>query len=354
MTGHADPTFGVEIDFGARETVVVVVGAVDPLSAPVLRAVMRALIAQADERPLVLDLAGLTFMDAAGLAVVIDAVNRLAERSHELLVLRATPAGTRRIMDITGIADLVTMDAGSPLRDELKTVHARRAHENVLDATLRVVTGLAHGAVGGAEGVSIILRRAGRMTTVAATDETVLQMDGYQHTAGEGPCLSAADEGIPFFVDSLAEEERWPRFVPQARTLGITSVVSTPLVVAGRSVGALNVYSNASSPFGIHEQELCVLFADAAAGLLARAASVDEAADGQVASRIRDALLARDMIARAQGVLMARRGVTAVEAAAELHRAARSADLSVGDAATAVLTSTNTSDVTAVGGADHV
>lgn len=360
MTGRT-PMLGVDVHFGGHETVVSVRGDVDPLSAPTLGAVMSAQMAESRHRPLVLDLAGLTFMDAAGLTVIVGAVNRLAEQS-ERLVVRSLPERTRRIMDITGITDFVSVDAGETVHDEMASrhaqremaiLHAQRTHEDALDATLRVVTGLANDTVDGADGVSISLRRTGRMTTIAATDATVVQMDDHQYETGEGPCLSAAGEGISFLVQSLAEEERWPAFVPRALEQGITSVLSTPLVVAGGPVGALNVYSS-SRHFSSHEQEICAVFAAAASGLLAEASPVAEAIHDQLAARIREALMTRDRIARAQGVLIARQGITALEAAAELHRSARSADRSVDVAASALLASAHPADTSSPGRPDHV
>ena len=355
------PTLGVDVDFAGDETVVSVHGDVDPLSAPTLGAVMRAQIAEARQRPLVLDLKGLTFMDAAGLTVIVRAVNRLAEQS-ERLVVRSLPERAKRIMDITGVTDFVTLDAGAGTDDEVTSMHAQsemtslqaqRAHEAALDATLRVVTGLANGTVDGADGVSISLRRAGRMMTIAATDATVVQMDDHQYETGQGPCLSAAGEGNAFLVESLAEEERWPAFVPRALEQGITSVLSTPLVVGGGPVGALNVYSS-SRRFGNHEQEICAVFAEAASSLLAGASPAAEPVDDQLATRIREALTTRDRIARAQGVLIARQGVTVLEAAAELHRSARSTDRSVDEAAAALLASTDHVDAWSPDGAGHV
>jgi len=46
-----------------------------------------------------------------------------------------------------------------------------------------------------------------------------------------------------FLIDALAEERRWPDFVPRARARGIESILSTPLVAAERPIGALNVSS---------------------------------------------------------------------------------------------------------------
>lgn len=276
--------------------------------------------------------------------------------------MRSAPACALRIMDITGITELVAVDAGSGVHDEMRSMHAqrqmesvrsRRSREDALDATLLMVTGLANDTVEGADGVSITLRRTGRMTTVAATDATVVQMDDHQYDTDQGPCLSAASEGISFLVESLDEERRWPAFVPRALELGITSVLSTPLVVADGAVGALNVYSS-SRHFGRHEQQICALFADAASGLLAGASPVDEAVDDQLATSIRQALVSRDRIARAEGVLMARQGCTALEAAADLRRSARSAHLSVSEAAAALLASVPVTDTSLDDGAERV
>jgi len=106
---------------------------------------------------------------------------------------------------------------------------------------LEVVTALAQATVGGADGASVSLARHGRIGTVAATDETVAQMDRDQYATGQGPCLAAAGEGHLFHVESVDEEWRWPDFVPRARTGGIGSILSTPLrATADQSVGALS------------------------------------------------------------------------------------------------------------------
>ena len=70
---------------------------------------------------------------------------------------------------------------------------------------------LARVTVGGADGVSVSLRRRGELTTVAASDETVSGMDRDQYATGEGPCVSASTEGHWFHVESVDDERRWPR-----------------------------------------------------------------------------------------------------------------------------------------------
>jgi GAF domain-containing protein len=213
------------------------------------------------------------------------------------------------------------------LATDVRHIRSMAAGTEVLDAALRLVTTLASATVEGADGVSVSLERQGRMTTVASSNETVLRMDAHQYRTGEGPCLAAAAEGHRFHIESLAEERRWPTFVPLAVGEGIASILSSPLLAFNRPLGALNIYSNREHAFGGRQQELAALFASQASGILTDARA--DIPDVELAARIADALVAREVIARAQGVLMARRGIDAEAAAASLYRSARSAETSV-------------------------
>lgn len=221
------------------------------------------------------------------------------------------------------------------LRDDLSRAGSTQAPP-LLDAALRLVTALASYTVHQADGVSVTLERRGRMTTVAASDHTIRRMDDHQYATGEGPCLAAAAEGQPFHSEFLAEEDRWPVFVPLAIDEGILSILSNPLFVSSRPVGALNIYSRTSWAFGPVERQVAALFADHAADILSEAITFDE----QQGVRITEALTAREIIAMAQGVHMARLGISAEAAAAELHRTARAREVTVRAEAVAVLDST--------------
>ena len=274
----------------------------------------------------------------------------------------------RRILEITGMLDLVESDAPGPqslLGPGPRPVDATAsvtvappvvvaapssagvvllpATIDVIDAALRLVTALAYVVVGGAGGVSVTLRRHGRLCTVAASNDQIAEMDRDQYTTGEGPCLSAAAEGLSFHVESLAEETRWPRFVPRAIEDGIASILSTPLMVAERPVGALNIYSNVERAFGPADQELAALFATQASGVLA-AAMVEQTVD-EVAERLRHALCAREVIAQAQGAIMARQGISADAAYANLRRSARRQTVSIGVQAAAIVAATSRDDL---------
>lgn len=206
----------------------------------------------------------------------------------------------------------------------------------LIDAALRLVTSFASFTVRGADGVSITLDRRGQMMTVAGSDDTVRSMDEHQYATGEGPCLAAAAGGHWVHSPSLADERRWPVFVPRALEEGIASVMSTPLLVSAAPVGAINMYSRSSAVFGDGERKVSVFFAKRAAEILAASAEVDE----QQRVRISEALTTREIIAMAQGVHMTRLGLSSDEAAAELYRSARTKEITVRAEALAVLGST--------------
>jgi anti-sigma B factor antagonist len=102
MTAHPFGEFGMTVGFDDEHAILVVRGEVDALTAPTLGALLGVLVDH--EHPnVVLDLAALEFMDAAGLRVITSVSARLAT-SNRILTMRATPDNTRRILDITGVA----------------------------------------------------------------------------------------------------------------------------------------------------------------------------------------------------------------------------------------------------------
>ncbi|MEA3020353.1 MAG: hypothetical protein QOI47_1877, partial [Actinomycetota bacterium] len=213
------------------------------------------------------------------------------------------------------------------LRSNLTRAAALPERNRAVDAQLSLIVALADATVDGADGVSVTLRRSGRVSTVAASNDTVLRMDAHQYETGEGPCLSAASEGRAFHIESLSGESRWPAFVALALEQGIASILSTPLRAADETIGALNIYSNTERAFGSYQSELSEVLAAQASQFLTDAAA--HPSDAEMAPRIAAALRSRLILAQAQGVLMARHRVSADEATNTLHRLARAAESSV-------------------------
>ena len=353
--------FGVAVDFEDDQTVLGVRGDVDLLTASTLHAALDALVDQT-RGDVVLELAGLTFMDASGLRVIAETSARLATSSRALIV-RSAPTMTRRILELTQVVDLIQLEALVPhiaalgaeqhTGDHSQLVDTRptelsadlirtgfKASDEAIDAALQRVVALVGATMQGADGVSVTLERNGRLSTVASSNDTELKLDRHQYETGEGPCLSAAAEGHWFHIESLADEHRWPVFVPLAMDEGIASILSTPLMTVERPLGALNIYSNTERAFAAEQQEVAALFASQASSILADAGVFTE----KMGQPLTEALLARQVIAQAQGVMMARHHSTADQAAAMIHRSARAARVTVAHRAATIVASTHDDD----------
>ncbi len=367
--------FGVTVGFTGDQAVVGVRGEVDLLTAPELAAILTAVI-DGGHSSVVLDLAETTFMGVAGLRIIEAATDRLGS-SRGGLSLRSPSAQVRRLLDTTGMAEAVhvahdgdvdaveveegegaedvddrlgpeqtasvpgtpvTVEPADPAR-QLRHVSAIPAENDVVDGALRLVVALAQATVEGADGVSVSLHRHGRLTTVASSDQTILDMDADQYATGEGPCLDAAVEGRWIHVESLDQETRWPAFTAKARQRGIGgAMLSTPLLAEDRPVGALNIYSHATEAFAAKDQDLASIFATEASAIL-RDAGVD-VSDDQLASRLADALRTRQTIAQAQGVLMERGGISEQDAYTQLRSFSQRTSEPLGERAADIVGST--------------
>ena len=313
-------------------------------------------VAGAGPTEIALDLADLAFMDASGLTAMAGAAQRLPTTSS--MTLRSPSALVERLLTITGLQALIKVDrsnreatlaaeqqtgdhsttvSSSPSRliSDLRLAAAIPASDDVIDAALRTVVELAAFILERADGVSVTLSRRGVLTTVAASNPVVAQMDADQYETGEGPCLAAASEGHWFHIDALASEQRWPEFVKRARAEGINSVLSTPLIVESQPVGALNIYSNTEHSFGPSEQERAAWFASRSSAIVADAQTVN--ADATAHEQLQGALNSREAISRAEGFLMGRRSISRAAASAELRHSARRAEIPVHEYALTVV-----------------
>ncbi|MGO9964394.1 MAG: anti-sigma factor antagonist [Acidimicrobiales bacterium] len=335
MTTARDPfaRFTITVGFEKARAVFAIRGEVDRVNAPELCAILDAVI---ERHPsVVLDVAELGFINGWGLGVLAAQASR-HRRSGGTLTIRSPSATVLRLLDITGLAEVVLLEHADPSRrhfavgqsseiDEASfgpepyhvpahagMITAIPADTDVVDGTLRLVVTLARATVGGADGASVSLWRNGHLATVAASDKTIVDMDASQYATGEGPCVDASVKGRRFHAESLGIETRWPTFTPRAQALGINAIMSSPLLTEDRPVGALNIYSRTAMAFASKDQELASLFAAEVSHILA-CAGVD-VTDEQLSRRRNEALAIRRLIAQAEGVIMEREGVGADDA----------------------------------------
>jgi anti-anti-sigma factor len=318
----------VFVGFADERVVLAVRGAVDLTSAPQLGAYFDALFASGYPS-VVLDLSAMESIDAAGLAVIVSAASCLVASGGQLTI-RSSSSEAAVVLDAHWLAGLISLElpvlspkplgreqpvasAAMLLTTALPNVTPHRLEavltsEGVVDGALRMVVALARTMVEGADGASVTLRRHGRLGTVAASDQTISNMDTAQYATGEGPCVDASVAGRWFHAQSLEKEGRWPAFTPRARALGISAILSSPLLVEDRPVGALNMYSRTADAFGAKEQLLAAAFATEASNILTDV-GVTMTDDDGMTIRFQVALRTREIIAEAQGVIMERQDV---------------------------------------------
>ena len=161
-------------------------------------------------------------------------------------------------------------------------------------------------------GISVIQGR--RVHTEAASDELVEKIDELQYRAADGPCLTSLREHITVRSADLETEPRWPGFAREAGGEGIRSMLSFQLFVAGDNLGALNLYATVPDAFTDDDESVGLLLA-------AHAAIAMKATRNDI--NLRAALVNRDIIGQAKGILMERLKVDQVEAFGLLSQASK-------------------------------
>ncbi|HEX2298242.1 MAG TPA: ANTAR domain-containing protein [Pseudonocardiaceae bacterium] len=190
-----------------------------------------------------------------------------------------------------------------------------------------------------ADYVSITLRNGENgFETPVTTDELASKLDGIQYETQEGPCVEATrdrGDGVASEPD-LSVSTRWPRFGPAAAALGVRSVLSFGLMPTAPTprLGALNFYATEPRILLGLDRDVGLLLAAHAGAALAAARSV-EAAEMRVANLER-ALLSRDVIGQAKGMLMAQRGISAEEAFDVLRTASQKLNIKLAQIAEAL------------------
>jgi anti-anti-sigma factor len=320
------PPFGAVTEFVGGDSIVSLRGRVDDVAAFDLAAILDAAI---DREPtsMVLELSELVYMGAAGLVVIANAERRLATMgvalkiqspsalvNHLLTMVeearleRATPGSGHLGPEQLDAVDVLSQRFESSLSTrDLRRVAGMPTDPDVVDGALSLVVELALTSIGDADGVSVSLLRHGVLSTVAASDQTIMAMDADQYATSEGPCVDASVRGHWFHAESLDTETRWPAFTPRARALGIKAILSSPLRAFDQPVGALNIYSRTASTFKVKDQQAAATFA-ARASVILSDAHVD-VSDQKMAIRFQEALRNREVLSLAKGIIMERQGV---------------------------------------------
>ncbi|HUR52211.1 MAG TPA: GAF and ANTAR domain-containing protein [Mycobacteriales bacterium] len=228
----------------------------------------------------------------------------------------------------------------APLSDELAAVYARMSglllSQETVQTMVELVTDLATRTIPSATGCAVsLMDERGRRTTTASTDPMVAAADDLQYELDEGPCMTAWRQQTVVRVDDTVSDRRWPLWAERVQALDVRAALSAPLHAAGEVLGAMKVYSAEPGAFDEADEQLLVRFAAQAAIVLANMQSLDTAR--QLSEGLKNALVTRDVIATAKGVLMVRDGVDEQTAFAMLVSSSQRENLKVRDVAARLL-----------------
>jgi len=190
-----------------------------------------------------------------------------------------------------------------------------------VELTLQAIVDLAVATIEGCDYAGLFVLKAGNVTTPVYTAPVVAELDALQLSNQEGPCLDCMAQGTAFYAEDLADDPRWPHFGPQAAGAGVRSLLALCLSGDGQVEGALNLYARYPLAFGAVDRARGLVLA----GLAALALTVAEAHEEEErrAENLRQALITRQLIGQAQGILMERERITAEQAFDILRRASQ-------------------------------
>jgi GAF domain-containing protein len=186
-----------------------------------------------------------------------------------------------------------------------------------------------------AQACGLTLPRDGSGVTVASTGPLAERADERQYEVDTGPCLESMRTGRVVRVGDMATEERWAPYPERAAQLGVRSSLSLPLVVEGRSSGALNLYAGEPEAFSAEDEATAAGWAEQATGALAVALRIADS-DSRAESLL-GGLDTRATIGQAVGLLMAQERCTAEQAFGLLRIASQRRNVKLRDVAAGIV-----------------
>jgi|SRR5665213_1523875 len=195
------------------------------------------------------------------------------------------------------------------------------------DPTLSMADRLCHACVGllGVDGAAISLMLDGSSQgTFGSSGGLSRQLDEFQFTFGEGPCMDAVRDRGPVFAEDITDvtETRWPVYIGSALGLGVAALFALPISLANCYVGALDLYRHAPGPLlgeslvgGLMAAELAAL---PLLDMIGTGDDLESSGGGEPAWNQLESL-SRVEVYQATGMVMTQLGVGPAEALARLR-----------------------------------
>jgi GAF domain-containing protein len=217
--------------------------------------------------------------------------------------------------DMPGVSEQRDMEVMAQAASTIEVL-ARMLHvpDAQLQPTLDAIVSAAASALNADRDAGLTLLERGKLVPQAVTGRAPLYLDLHQQQTGEGPCIEAARQQIVIRIDDTRSDPRWPGYMAEARQNGVLSQLCIPLWADERGLGTLSLYAADPSAFTDLDVRITAMFATLAALTLA---------DALRAEQMRAAVVSRDLIGQAKGILMERHRITADAAFAMLAAASQ-------------------------------
>jgi hypothetical protein len=176
--------------------------------------------------------------------------------------------------------------------------------------------------------------------TVHATNRVAGELEEWQLTFGQGPCVDAYASGGPVMIanlDSPDHSKTWPVFTPAALGSGARAVFALPIQIGAIRLGVLDLYRTRPGPLDATGLADALAFADAAGALLLDAAAGIQPDTEDMAWQLDDPTAHHAQVHQATGMILVQLGVTAEAAFARLRAHAFAHERRLGDVARDVI-----------------
>jgi len=182
----------------------------------------------------------------------------------------------------------------------------------------------------------VIDDQKGHLVPVASSSEEAGMLELFQLQMDQGPCLDAIrEEVLVTSADLERDHERWPAFCDAALEIGYHSVMAVPMRMNGKTIGGLNMFSNAAGELSDNRRRLGQALAHLATLAIFHQQSARRSAE--LADQLQHALNSRVVIEQAKGVIAERFGVSMEVAFDRIRRYARNHNRKLGEVAAAVI-----------------
>jgi hypothetical protein len=172
--------------------------------------------------------------------------------------------------------------------------------------------------------------------TMYATDRVAGELEEWQLTFGQGPCVDAFSDGGPVLAVDLSSSRclaSWPAFTPAALHSGARAVFAMPLQVGAIRLGVLDLYRIRPGPLSPHELADALAFADTAGMLLLDTAAGAQSDTAELAWQRDDPTAHQAEVHQATGMVLVQLEVSAEAAFARLRAHAYAHDRRLGEVA---------------------